>query len=142
MKTVFTIAIASLILLSCSDEKKKPAQPVSQTTNIKAETFETFFEKFSTDSVFQKSRIHFPLATETYDIDAEKSIPSTIEAGKWEFFNIKEIRQDKKNIYNIRKEKDQYILNGQIEDTGVYVDYIFEQQEWRWVMVKIVDQST
>jgi hypothetical protein len=39
-------------------------------------------------------------------------------------------------------EKEQYIVNVQMEDTGVYVDYIFERHTGKWTLMKIVDQST
>ena len=142
MKVLTSLTLILLFFLSCADEKNKPAPPVQQATESHTENFDTFFEKFSSDSVFQRSRIKFPLTTETYDIDAEKMVMATIPAREWEFFNIREITRNKKHIYNTRKEKDKYILNATVEDTGIFVDYIFEQRDGKWVMVKIVDQST
>lgn len=140
MKTTTTILLAAFLITSCTEEKKKTEQPKAQTNQ--AESFDNFFEKFSADSVFQKSRIKFPLVSQTYDIDSDKDVMSTVEATKWEFFNIKQLKQEKRYIFKISREKEQYIVNVTMEDTGVYVDYIFEQQSGKWTLTKIADQST
>lgn len=140
MKTT-TILLAAFLISSCSEEKKKPEQHPTAQTN-QAESFDNFFEKFSADPVFQKSRIKFPLVSQVYDIEADKDVMSTIEASKWEFFNIKQLKQDKKYILKVSREKQQYVVNFKVEDTGVYVDYIFERQSGKWTLIKIADQST
>ncbi|MCS3798877.1 DUF4348 domain-containing protein [Niastella sp. OAS944] len=141
MKTP-TILLAAFLITGCSEESKKPEQPTAQTNHAQAESFDSFFEKFSSDSVFQKSRIKFPLTSQVYDIDSEKEVTSTTDASEWAFFNIKQLKQDKKYIFKTSSEKEQYIINVKMEDTGIYVDYIFDRQSGKWTLVKIVDQST
>lgn len=141
MKTT-TILLAAILITSCTEENRKLEPPAPQTPAEQAETFEVFFKKFAADAEFQKSRIKFPLTSEVYDIDSEKPVTSTIEANKWEFFNLNQPMLNKKYVLTTRKKKGQYIVNIIMADTGVYVDYIFERQNGKWTLVKIVDQST
>jgi hypothetical protein len=140
MKTVAGIIVALLMGSSCSNEAVKPEKSRNQENNNQVENFDVFFEKFSSDSLFQRSRIKFPLPVETYDIDLDSNIKSTMEAGKWDFFNIKEL--DSNYIITPRKKKDQNIINLQKKETGISVDYIFQKQGDKWIMVKIIDEST
>lgn len=141
MKYFVIIVVILFVFISCADRGKKDEKSIPQKTESQIENFEVFFDKFSSDSVFQSSRIKFPLPVETYDIDSEKFDKSTIAADKWTFFNIKELDK-KKYILNTIKEKDQNIVKIQVEDTGVSVDYIFQKQEDKWMLIKIVDEST
>lgn len=34
------------------------------------------------------------------------------------------------------------LVNVTMEDTGVYVDYVFERQSGKWTLIKIADKST
>jgi Domain of unknown function (DUF4348) len=149
MKNLGIITLTFFVFISCADRVKKNEKAIPQKaesqihqkTESQIENFEVFFDKFGSDSIFQSSRIKFPLPVETYDIDSEKFDKSTITADKWEFFNIKKL--DKKYTFKTIKEKDQNIVRAQMEDTGVSVDYIFQkQQENRWMLVKIIDDST
>ena len=140
MKDVAKIILVLLIFSRCSNEAIKPEKFRNQENNNQVENFDIFFEKFSSDSLFQRSRIKFPLSIETYDIDVDSNIKSTINAGKWEFFNIKGL--DSNYIITPGKEKDQNIINLQKKETGISVDYIFQKRGDKWIMVKIIDQST
>jgi hypothetical protein len=139
MKTLATIISLFLLFASCSNGNTNPDKARPHNSNNQVENFEVFFEKFSSDSVFQKSRIKFPLPAETYDIDKGSYLKSATNAAEWSFFNIKEL--DRK-ILTTSKEKDQNTVNIQIEDTGVSVDYIFRKQGNKWKLTKIVDSST
>jgi len=89
MKTIATITLVLLIFLSCSNEKINPEKPEPSTSNNNVENFDSFFDKFSSDSVFQRSHIKFPLMTESFDVGSDKTNTSTVNADKWSFFNIK-----------------------------------------------------
>lgn len=140
MKTITIFSLTLLILASCSDNKNNQAKPATQRAKTQAESFDTFFERFSSDSVFQKSRVNFPLNMEVYDVGADSTTTPVIKANEWSFFNIKAL--GKKYIFKTRKDNNRYILTAQIEDTGVYVEYIFDLRESKWTLVKIIDEST
>lgn len=111
MKDVTKIILALLICSSCSNEAINREKSKFQKSNKDIENFDVFFKKFSSDSVFQRSRIKFPLTVETYDIDLDRDTTSTIDAGQWEFFNIKEL--DDNYILTTSIEKDTYTVNMQ-----------------------------
>jgi len=138
-RIITTIIALLLIFASCSDRNINPEKVRSQKSNNNVENFEVFFEKFSTDSVFQQSRIGFPLPVDTYDTDTENFKRSTVSATEWSFFDIKNLG---KKILKTSKEKDRITVNIQIEETGVSVNYIFRQQKNDWLLIKIIDEST
>jgi len=138
MKTIATIFSVFLLFVSCSNGNITPR--TLQKIDNSIENFDTFFEKFFYDSAFQCSRIKFPLAVETYDIDLNGFKKSTINAGEWNFFNIKQLNTE--YVFIASKEKDQTTVTIQKEDTGLSVDYTFQQQQNKWILIKIVDQST
>ena len=106
------------------------------------ENFTIFFQKFSGDAAFQKSRIKFPLAMVTVDED-NSSTTKTISASKWEFYNIRELKKDKKNIFKVSyPKKDQAIVIRQLEDTGVQLRLVFRFIDNKWQMVQLRDEST
>jgi|SRR3954471_3659958 len=150
---VIKLAILGIVFFSsCSDEKEIKndskenhstfvEENKKNTDTLGVENFDLFIEKFSNDSEFQVSRINFPLNVETYDIDDESYEKSTIKKSEWKFFDLKNL--DEKKIRKINRDVDNnYILNIQIMDTGVFVDYIFKSKNNEWILIKIVDKST
>jgi hypothetical protein len=116
-----------------------PQKQVSKepSNNSVYEQFDVFFKRFEVDSVFQKSRINFPLKNilKAEEGDTVKSIDSD----KWEFTNFKNIKnlilkENKISKYNVNM-----IL--QIEDTGVNVTYSFVYKDSSWRLSLIVDES-
>jgi hypothetical protein len=101
------------------------------------EQFDVFFKRFQVDSVFQKSRINFPLKN-ILKADEGDTV-KTIDSDKWGFTNFKNIKnlilkENKISKYNVNM-----IL--QIEDTGVNVTYSFVYKNSSWRLNSIVDES-
>ena len=102
----------------------------------------SFFNRFCADSNFQYSRVIFPVkCTVKMDAYDEPDIEETIEKKNWKYSNFLNLPTN----YLIEIERvneTTFKLNLQIEDTGVYVDYLFELIDCKWYLVKIIDAST
>lgn len=144
MNNLLLLAII-ISLTGCSSQThsiKKSEKDItykSSTTSTTTfnETFEVFFKKFSTDSVYQLSRIVFPLNVEELETDDARI--STMTAKEWGYMNFV---LKKPYLMKTISVNDTTKVNVQMEDTGVYVDYLFTTIDGKWMLVKIVDQST
>ena len=118
---------------------------VSKSMTIQTEEFETFFDIFSTDSLFQKSKIRFPFPEIFYDIEDNQTIDS-LKPSDWTFLDLKYdstayYRQIDayEQIFEISSDKAKVGFRG--IDNGIYFDYIFERLDSTWQLVKYVDYS-
>ena len=102
----------------------------------------SFFNRFCADSNFQYSRVIFPVkCTVKMDAYDEPDIEEIIEKKNWKYTNFLNL-QTNRLIEIERVNKTTFKLNLQIEDTGVYVDYLFELIDCKWYLVKIINAST
>lgn len=125
----------SIVIVFCVNFCSK-AEEDSENSN---ENFSKFLEKFSSDTVFQYSRIRFPIKNEIYNSDTGIYESHLINQNEWEYSNLK----NPTFIKSVKSESDnKIILNIQIEDTGVSVLYYFEIFDGLWYLNKIVDEST
>lgn len=157
--------ILGLLLISCSADKGTENKSIieeeiadSSTVNLNAqenqtpdstvkyeEDFSSFFEKFSSDSVFQKSRVLFPFSEISYDIEDNQST-SSINEDDWKFIHLK---YDSTNyyreidgyeqIFEVNSDKAKVGYRG--IDNGIYFDYIFENQDGNWILTSFIDYS-
>jgi hypothetical protein len=147
MKKLVVIFLIGMLLFSCKEVNNNPNQnqtpkrnAINKSATLK-ENFDVFLGKFSTDSLFQHSRIKFPLRNEVYNSDNGDYEISKIDKEKWKFFNIKALPAN--YITKLSNKSDyRYIFNVQIIDTGVNVDYIFMALDGKWMLINIVDSST
>ncbi|UTA66525.1 DUF4348 domain-containing protein [Emticicia sp. 21SJ11W-3] len=108
--------------------------------NLKEESFDDFFHRFSRDSVYQNSRIKFPLLVIIDDIDEKEQ--KLITQKDWGFFDIAKLSKPK-YIQTVEKINSQeYHLTIQMEDTGVYVVYVFKREKNSWMLTQMIDSST
>jgi len=128
---------------SCDGQQPNNAKSeriISKESNGQHESFDEFLKTFFTEEDFQFSRITFPLQNLIYDIDLEGYDTTQIKKKEWTFFNI---YKKKNTISKISKQGDiECVLNIQIKETGVSVDYVFVLKENKWFLEKIIDQST
>lgn len=102
----------------------------------------SFFYRFCADSNFQYSRTIFPVkCTVKMDAYDEPDIEEIIEKKNWKYTNFLNLPTNRL-IEIERVNKTTFKLNLQIEDTGVYVDYLFELIDCKWYLVKIINAST
>lgn len=101
------------------------------------DSFDSFFKRFSKDSLFQKERISFPVKVTS--IDDEGNSVKWIKNKEWEytdFFNVKNARIKQEKISG---ESEKLIF--MIEDTGVLIYHYFHKKDGKWMLVSIEDLS-
>jgi len=130
--------IFCVFLIACgSRTKDKNGLQTQINKTATAESFDSFFKKFESDSTMQFSRIRFPLKHVLKD--EEGDTVKVIGKGDWKYTDFSKI---KKVI--IRKDS---IAGGkvnitlQIEDTGINVTYFFVKQKGAWWLNAIIDES-
>ncbi|PLK44822.1 DUF4348 domain-containing protein [Emticicia sp. TH156] len=135
------LLLVFIISMSCNNQSKESANKiVSKGMNLKEESFDDFFHSFSRDSVFQNSRIKFPLLVIIDDIDEKEQ--KLITQKDWGFFGIAKLSKPK-YIQTVEKINSQeYHLTIQMEDTGVYVVYVFKREKNSWMLTQMIDSST
>jgi len=108
------------------------------------ETFDSFFERFSKDSIYQKSRVKYPLKW-YYLEDNESNKLSFDVINKKEDYDYVDFtsdnQSDKYEVVHEKKEKEMnYILKG--NDSGLFMTYKFKLIDGCWYMIEILDEST
>lgn len=142
MKSLIAILILLVGSSSCSDKSQNLEQNVLEKGNFPStkalEDFDSFLNKFSSDSIFQKNRIVFPIVSNLYDVDNGQIDTEVITQKDWSYSNLKSTDYTLK-VYKSEKFD---TVNIQGKETGVLVKYIFELIEGKWMLVKIIDEST
>jgi len=132
-------AILILIIVftfSCKSSKEF-TNDLNETTST-IEDFDKFYDKFHADSVFQSTRIKFPLEGLRYD---------GVEETHWtkENFGFLSTR-----IYDVdtneyktsyKKSKDEFIEKVWIEDSGFWCEYKFKLIKNKWYLISAVEQD-
>ena len=149
-----------LTIVSCaspsSTEQNESHQ--SQTTLVdtltvsesKPEEFSAFFHTFRKDSVFQKSRIQFPLVNEFVDFNQNEgeyfNNSEQISADDWKYkeLEIGSMTEEKKisaftSSLQVTGDTAEYHMRG--VDNGIHSTYQFVLQDKQWYLVRIVDNS-
>jgi hypothetical protein len=115
---------------------------VLSTEVCEKDSVSSFFNRFCADSNFQYSRVIFPVkCTTKMDAYDEPDIEETIEKKNWKYSNFLNLPTN----YLIEIERvneTTFKLNLQIEDTGVYLDYLFELIDCNWYLIRIISSST
>lgn len=143
MKSYKLITIALIyLIISCNKTSNKLDSKISSfEKSVENENFDNFIERFSNDSVFQKSRIIFPLKVETYDVETFAYNNEYETMGNWRFERLID-RKNPRIINNIKTVKNQKIFLYQAEDTGIHVEYFFKLKKNKWCLYLIKDSST
>ncbi len=170
MKKVKIIIISSLIIfLSCKNKvadanpQKKPStesvnlektknkiEDYTKTQSFKNcnETFKKFLERFSKDSLFQKSRVKYPLKWSSLeDNESSKIIVDIISNNKYNYIDFtkdKDAMNNEYDKYEIDIEDLDSIMNYRLKgyDNGINITHKFKLIDDCWYMVEILDQST
>ena len=138
MKKILPIFIL-IIFSNCQDHKIENnfKSQENQVLTVE-EDFNTFFEKFKKDSVFQKQRVVFPLKVRVFNIDNLKTEENSLEEENYELLRIdeNEVSMEKK----ISKDSVKIILKG--KDNGIYIETQFLKDKGIWKLESYNDQST
>ena len=90
MKKILLIFIL-IIFSNCQDHKiENNFKPQENQVLTVEEDFNTFFEKFKKNSVFQKQRVVFPLKVRVFNTDNLKTEENSLEEKNYEFLKIDE----------------------------------------------------
>lgn len=138
MKKILLIFIL-IIFSNCQDQKiENNFNPQENQVLTVEEDFNTFFEKFKKDSVFQKQRVVFPLKVRIFNIDNLKTEENSLEEENYELLRIdeNEVSMEKK----ISKDSVKIILKG--KDNGIYIETQFLKDKGIWKLESYNDQST
>lgn len=100
--------------------------------NASSESFEKFFIKFSNDSLFQVSRINFPI--NVVEFNSEKIIEETIELNRENYY-FQNIRKNSKD-YTIEKKIKQFDATVYLKgiEKGIYMELFFEKKNGHWFL--------
>lgn len=122
---------------------------------IKAETpiarnvdsnFETFLSLFNKDSLFQVSRIVFPLKVKELELgDPSEMLDKSInkEEHRKLDFSLPEFKDSIDNYtQNIRLEKNNATIEIRGVDNGIIMDVFFEKKNGKWMLISWTDSST
>ncbi len=85
----------------------------------------------------QLNRIYDKVECYATGENGDVSMISTIPKNNWEYFMI-DVKM--KTAWNFKA--DNVTLTAEVEDTGVYVQYIFKYINDKWQLIKIIDSST
>ena len=176
MRTKFFIPlIITLLFVSCTKRRETTANIV-QENNEKmeectmileeeieddfemyiGENFEVFFEKFKTDTVFQVSRIMFPLKINIFGvgqilvdgnwIDDESITTITMDIKDFRFLNFSYYKEGDfiSDVLLETTELSENVIsvNYRVWETGINTNFTFKKDEnGKWNLVKIDDKS-
>ncbi|RRJ89761.1 hypothetical protein [Flavobacterium macacae] len=130
LKRVFSIFL-SLFVINCNPITEK-------NTSESLEDFDVFYNKFHSDSVFQLSRIKFPLKGKK--IDGFKKEEWT--AKNWDPLITKITAIDTTEFKTSAIKRDStFIQKCYISDSGFYTEYQFELVDGKWNLVYALDKN-
>ncbi|AWX45128.1 hypothetical protein HME9304_02138 [Flagellimonas maritima] len=128
------------------EEKEQIIKPIEIPKDCN-QTFETFFERFAKDSVFQKNRVKYPMKWFYYENSYDELKIDVMENGKFyyiDFTEDKDAMNKESGKYTVSIDKKSnhvdYLLKGY--DNGLMLTYKFNLIDGCWYLVEILDEST
>lgn len=159
--------LISFLFINCKNEiskndNKKVEKPKienikteNQTSKITDENFEAFLNNFSRDSLFQISRVKFPLKVKEIDLESMEEINEnksgfkerTIlksQYTKLDFTYPKDALTRELDRYSQKNILKNNIMTVEIRgiDNGLYSDFYFEKINGKWFLKSWKEQST
>ncbi len=134
MKYIFLIYFV-FIIFSCTNSKNNIEN--NKSTNIENEDFNSFFEHFIKDSLFQNSRIDHPVILVNSDDEKDN-----IQSINVEYVSFKQKDWKEKIIIN-RNEISPDTINVTLEgsDTGLFINHFFVKRNNQWFLFRINNES-
>jgi hypothetical protein len=121
-----------------ADEEKVP---VAASNKNDLEDFNHFFRLFNHDTVFQISRINFPLKVKINNDDLEL-VDYVIPKEKYTTINLDKKPEERNYNQQLILKKDKAVIQQRGIDNGIFIDYFFEKKDGKWQLVTWVDIST
>ncbi|QYS89040.1 DUF4348 domain-containing protein [Flavobacterium davisii] len=131
-----------------STKRGKKIPPTSINTNSKSidDDFKSFLDAFSKDSVFQVSRVTFPLVLEEW-IDPETGTgKKLIDKKAYETIDFRYpkdalTREFDRYTQTVKFKDNKAVVEIRGVDNGIYADYIFEKINGKWLLISCNNQS-
>ncbi|MDR7210043.1 DUF4348 domain-containing protein [Flavobacterium piscis] len=147
--SIILVFLIAFLFTNCKNETIKKADTIfeKQSPKVMDENFVTFLNNFSRDSIFQISRIKFPLKIKEIDNEnmiqlIEKTIPKS-EYSKLDFTYSKDALTRELDRYSQKIVFKNNIAVVEIRgvDNGIYSDFSFEKIDGKWFLKTWKDQS-
>ncbi|MDA6072342.1 hypothetical protein NJT12_22190 [Flavobacterium sp. AC] len=125
--------VAFLILISCQHKKQESLSESKKTTIVKGENFDVFNSQFHSDSVFQISRVDFPI--DGISVSGFDRHNWTKE--NWKFINVPVSEKNEIQNYehSLVKSDTLIIERFWIPDSGFEVERQFKLIKNKWFLV-------
>lgn len=157
LKNSFVLLIA-LSAIACTDKKnpsENPQTAITDTDSIRdidpeaaltaSEDFTTFLDHFSTDSVFQLSRVTFPLTIKQLGDGPEEPELASVSLAQKDYlimdFAHNPAVADKTITQNIKINGDTAVVEIRGVETDFYTDFIFVRHNGKWRLKTWNDMS-
>lgn len=166
-KTFVLLFLISFLFFNCKNEVTKQKITKQQITEqedkntekqipkVTNENFEAFLHKFSQDSIFQISRVKFPLKVKEIDLESM----AELDENRSEFKDRTILKSDYTKLDftypkdALTRELDRYTQKTTIKnnravveirgvDNGIYSDFYFEKIDGKWFLQTWKEQST
>ena len=142
-----TVKVKDSIITSKTNELKETVH--IQTIKNCNQSFEEFFEQFAKDSLFQKSRVKYPLKESYYeDLESSEITIEMVSKSDYHYLDFTEDQNAMNREYSQYKiviekidENNIYYRNVGI-DNGINIIYKFKLIDRCWFMIEIEDKST
>lgn len=108
---------------------------------VSEENFEMFFKKFDSDSVFQRSRIQFPLKYETLGDEGDPSTIKYISKNDIYHIGLHKLKEPKMTSAKKVTDSSKVEIQFRIEDTGYEKNLFFAKRDKKWFLVAVNDLS-
>lgn len=133
--------ILILLVASCG-----PASVEENKKEEGEESFQTFFKKFESDSVFQEQRVKFPFKQIIWGDEENDVFVEEVKQHEWSFLDLEYKEEYGKRPIDAYKQdlviytdSAKVILRG--VDNGINVDFAFSMVEGQWFLVSCTDYS-
>lgn len=129
--TLISLLLICYTLLSCK-KRQEFNKAINVIANSATEDFDPFYDRFHRDSIFQLSRIKFPLLGSSVDSDGEMKWSNA----HWDILRTK-IYDIDTTIYNIDYKKTTHAFWQKfwIPNSGFWGEYRFEVINSKWYLV-------
>lgn len=147
-KTVIEDSISSRESTTKESLEIDDSPPFEVSRNCNEISFESFFERFGKDSVFQKNRIKYPLKWAYYEsLENSKLNIEMRNHESYRFFSFIGDEEASKKEYGAfevikLKQKDTIVYQRKGLDNGLLINFKFKLVDNCWFLVEILDEST
>ncbi|MCR6642160.1 MAG: DUF4348 domain-containing protein [Sporocytophaga sp.] len=139
MKMIFKLFLG-ICLVACTNEKHSSSENLNRTASNTIEYFDSFSKRFYSDSLFQMSRIKFPLpGINTDDMDINDNSPYYWQKNKWKMLKAE---GDDLTGFKIDLSKTDFTVTETIthpEYPGMIIESVFTLIKGKWYLTRYKD---